>query len=123
VEGIGCSAWRLGCSQEDPAKELARGSLEARIGLTPAAAALFEWIQAQTAFGLELGLTDVVEKAIEAEALLLECPWERDNFPLFLRLLCDEITRCTNWEVEAVPWIKYGTQHRIWVKVSPAPVP
>ena len=100
-------------------EELGRGSPEEHFGLTPAAAALFEWIQAQSASGLELGLTPVAEKAIQSGALLLECPWTPENLKLFLRLLSDEITRRTPWKVEAVPWFEHGRQqHRIWVKIS-----
>lgn len=89
-------------------EELGRKTAEEEFGLTSAAAALFDWIRSIPAEKLELGLTSIVEEAVAGRQLLLQSPWEKENFPLFLRLLCDEINARTAINLEPVRWMKQG---------------
>ncbi len=85
-------------------EELARPSPETQFGLSAQAAALFEWIQDLAPDGLEWDLTPTVEKGVESQALLLDCPWARENFRLFIQILCEEISERTPVVVQPVDW-------------------
>ncbi len=92
--------------------------MEERYGLSPQAAAVFEWIHGLGSAGLEFGLTPVVEKSLRDGTLLLECPWDDENLQLYLEIICHEICARTPLKVRPVKWREGFDQKqiRIWVQ-------
>ena len=94
--------------------ELAKETAELALGLTPEAAALYDWLKTFKTADLQFGLTPCVKNAIEKNQLMIDNTFSRENLPVFIELLCDEISEMTPLSARAFPWKEsYQDQLRI----------
>lgn len=99
--------------------ELSRPGLAERYGISPDAAKLLTWIEALPADRFTGPWTPVVEEAND-RWIGISCPWSKENFPVYLQMLLDEINQHAGYDLALQPWHQQGTiKSRIRVAKKP----